>query len=45
MYFLGQFEKSLLTWTKADRLRRNNKEVFDKKDAKYAKETKETDLI
>ena len=28
MYYLGQFEKSLLVWTKADRLRRNNKEVF-----------------
>ena len=27
MYYLGQFEKSLLVWTKADRLRRNNKEV------------------
>ena len=31
MYFLGQFEKCLLTWTKADRLRKNNKEVFRKR--------------
>ena len=29
MYYLGQFEKSLLVWTKADRLRRNNKEVLN----------------
>ena len=28
MYYLGQFEKSLLVWTKADRLRKNNKEVL-----------------
>ena len=29
MYYLGQFEKSLLVWTKADRLRKNNKEVLN----------------